>query len=589
LEIVRRAPACYGESLSDDGEAPAPNRESSTMKIAIGTDHGGVALKQVVKKFLAGRGEEVLDLGAHTTASSDYSDYAIAVAAAVVEHRADFGILLCTTGNGMAIGANRFPGVRATICLGPEFAVKARSHNNANVLVLPGCALGDDQACQIVATWLDTPFSREERHVRRLAKIERAGRLSEIGTLAAADPEVHAAIVGHIGQEDTTINLIASENTVTRAVREAQGSVLTNKYAEGYPGKRWYGGCRYVDAVETLAIERAKALFGAEHANVQPHCGSSANMAVYFAVLNPGDTILAMSLDQGGHLTHGSPVNFSGKLFKIVPYQVSAQTELLDYDAIEAKALECKPKLIVAGASAYPRILDFPRFRAIADKVGAMVMVDMAHIAGLVAGGAHPSPVPYAEFVTSTTHKTLRGPRSGLVLCQAKYAQALDKTVFPGLQGGPLEHTTAAKAVCFHEAMQPAFKAYAAQVVANARALATELTAKGFRLVSGGTENHLMLVNVGASGLTGKGASGALDNAGIIVNKNAIPFDTKSPFVTSGIRIGTAAATTRGMREPEMRQIAAWIAQVLGSVADTALQAKVRAEVSEFARQYQVP
>jgi len=559
------------------------------MKIAVGTDHGGVTLKEAVKKFLVGRKVEVLDLGAHTSAPSDYPDYAIAVAEAVVEGKADYGILLCTTGNGMAICANRFSGIRATICMTPELAVKARSHNNANVLVLAGCAIPAADACKIAATWLDTAFSNEERHVRRLAKIERAGRLSEIATLASADPEVHAAIVGHIAQEDTTINLIASENTVSRAVREAQGSVLTNKYAEGYPGKRWYGGCRHVDTVETLAIERAKALFGAEHANVQPHCGSSANMAVYFSVLNPGDTILAMSLDQGGHLTHGSPVNFSGKLFKIVPYQVSAQTEMLDYDAIEAKAVECKPKLIVAGASAYPRILDFPRFRRIADKVGAMLMVDMAHIAGLVAGGMHPSPVPYAEFVTSTTHKTLRGPRSGLVLCRAQFAQALDKTVFPGLQGGPLEHTTAAKAVCFLEAMQPAFKAYAAQIVANCRALADELTAKGFRLVSGGTDNHLMLVNVAASGMTGKEASAALDNAGIICNKNTIPFDTKSPFVTSGIRIGTAAATTRGMREPEMRRIAAWIAQILANTTDTALQARVRAEVTEFAQKYQVP
>ena len=559
------------------------------MRIAIGTDHGGVDLKESVKKYLAGRQVEVLDLGAYNKTSSDYADYAVAVAESVITGKADLGILLCTTGNGMAIGANRFPGIRATICMSPELAVKARDHNNSNVLVLPGCSIPAATACLIVGTWLDTPFSGEERHVRRLAKVDRAGRLSEIGTLASADPAVHAAITGHIAQEDTTINLIASENYVTRAVREAQGSVLTNKYAEGYPGKRWYGGCHYVDEVETLAIERAKQLFGAEHANVQPHCGSSANMAVYFAVLQPGDTILAMSLDQGGHLTHGSPVNFSGRLFKIVPYQVSAQTEQLDYDAIEALALASKPKLIVAGASAYPRILDFPRFRQIADKAGAMLMVDMAHIAGLVAGGAHPNPVPYAEFVTSTTHKTLRGPRSGLVLCRSQFAQAIDKTVFPGLQGGPLEHTTAAKAVCFHEAMQPAFKAYAAQIVANSRALAAELTAKGFHLVSGGTDNHLMLVNVGASGISGKDGSAALDNAGIVCNKNAIPFDTKSPFVTSGIRIGTASVTTRGMREPEMRRIAGWITQVLANAGDTALQTKVRAEVADFARQYQVP
>jgi glycine hydroxymethyltransferase len=489
----------------------------------------------------------------------------------------------------MSIGANRFAGVRAALCATPEVADQARRHTNANVLVLAGASTTPEAAVAIAARWLDTPFSGEARHSRRVAKLDRADRLSEIATLAHADPDIHAAIVGHIHQEDTTINLIASENTVTRAVREAQGSVLTNKYAEGYTGKRWYSGCDYVDAVENLAITRAKALFGAEHANVQPHCGSSANMAVYFAVLQPGDTILAMSLDQGGHLTHGSPVNFSGRLFNIAAYKVSPDTELLDYDAIEAQAVACKPKLIVAGASAYPRVLDFPRFRAIADKVGALLMVDMAHIAGLVAGGVHPNPVPYAEFVTSTTHKTLRGPRSGLVLCQAQYAAAIDKMVFPGLQGGPLEHTTAAKAVCFKEAMGPEFKTYAKQIVTNAQALAAALTGHGFKLVSGGTDNHLMLVNVGASGMTGKDAARALDAAGIICNKNAIPFDTKSPFVTSGIRIGTAAVTTRGMKAAEMKQIGGWIAEVLADVNDTVRQMRIRAEITAFTRQFLVP
>ncbi|HNX36288.1 MAG TPA: serine hydroxymethyltransferase [Kiritimatiellia bacterium] len=400
---------------------------------------------------------------------------------------------------------------------------------------------------------------------------------------------MHAAILGQVEQENSTINLIASENTVTRAVREASGSVLTNKYAEGYPGKRWYSGCIPVDTVETLAIERAKKLFGAEHANVQPHCGSSANMAVYFSVLNPGDTILSMSLDQGGHLTHGSPVNFSGRLFHIVPYCVSPETEALDYDAIEKLALENKPKLIVAGASAYPRILDFPRFRAIADKCGAMLMVDMAHIAGLVAGGVHPSPVPYAEFVTTTTHKTLRGPRGGLILCREAFAKAVDKTVFPGLQGGPLENIVAAKAVCFGEALQPAFKAYAQQIVANCKTLADTLTARGFHLVSGGTDNHLMLVNVARSGLTGKDAAAALDAAGIICNKNTIPFDKNSPFVTSGIRIGTASVTTRGMKEPEMKRIGTWIADILCDLANTGLQASVRAEVAKLTASFKVP
>ena len=409
-----------------------------------------------------------------------------------------------------------------------------------------------------------------------------------IGFVAKYDPAVGEAMQKELERQRRNIELIASENIVSPAVLAAMGTVLTNKYAEGYPGKRYYGGCECVDIVETLAIDRAKELFGAEFANVQAHSGAQANMAVYSALINPGDVVMGMNLAHGGHLSHGSPVNMSGKLYKFEPYGVN-DDGFIDYDAMEIQANIIRPKLIVAGASAYPRIIDFARIGKIAKAVGALYMVDMAHIAGLVAGGVHPNPVPYAEFVTSTTHKTLRGPRSGLVLCQARFAQALDKTVFPGLQGGPLEHTTAAKAVCFHEAMQPGFKAYAAQIVANSRALAAELTAKGFRLVSGGTDNHLMLVNVAASGLTGKEASAALDNAGIICNKNTIPFDPKSPFVTSGIRIGTAAATTRGMRELEMRRIAAWIAQILANTADTALQARVRAEVTEFMRQYQVP
>jgi glycine hydroxymethyltransferase len=335
----------------------------------------------------------------------------------------------------MSMTANRFAGVRAALCTSVNAATMTRSHNDSNVLVLAGASLSEEEAVAITQAFLDTPFSKDPRHVRRIEKLERAERLSEVSHLASVDPEIHATVCAQIVQENSTINLIASENTVTRAVREASGSVLTNKYAEGYPGKRWYSGCVPVDTAELLAINRAKQLFGADHANVQPHCGSSANMAVYFAVLKPGDTILSMSLDQGGHLTHGSPVNFSGQLFKIVPYCVSKTTEALDYDEIEALAIANKPKLIVAGASAYPRVLDFPRFRAIADKVGAMLMVDMAHIAGLVAGGVHPSPVPYAEFVTTTTHKTLRGPRGGLILCREAYAKAIDKTVFPGLQG----------------------------------------------------------------------------------------------------------------------------------------------------------
>ncbi len=457
------------------------------------------------------------------------------------------------------------------------------------MLVLAGGIVTPVAAAEIVTAWLDSPFDGGERHVRRLRGVERAGRLSEVAGLGRADPEVHAAIVGHIAQEDATINLIASENYISRAVREAQGSVLTNKYAEGYPGKRWYSGCRFVDDVERLAIARARELFGAEHVNVQPHCGSAANMAVYFAMLQPGDTILAMSLDQGGHLTHGSAVNFSGRLYKIAAYKVSEKNERLDYDAIEAQARACKPKLIVAGGSAYPRAIDFARFRAIAEGVGALLMVDMAHIAGLVAGGAHASPVPHADFVTTTTHKTLRGPRSGMILCREKYAQIIDKTVFPGLQGGPLQHTTAAKAVCFREALLPSFRKYAAQIVANSRRLAERLNAHNFKLVSGGSDTHLLLVNVAAQGLTGKDAAAALDRAGIICNKNAIPFDTKSPFVTSGIRLGTASVTTRGMLEAEMDRIGDWIAEVLGDVGNEALQERVRGEVAAFARNFAVP
>ncbi|MBO4287856.1 MAG: serine hydroxymethyltransferase [Kiritimatiellae bacterium] len=558
------------------------------MKVIIGCDHGGLAVKEAVYKFLRERGDTVEDLGVRTSDSVDYPDIATPAAEAVIEGRANMAVLVCKTGEGMTIAANRFSGIRAALCSTPDIAGLARSHNDANVLALSG-ALAPVDAVKIVEAFVTTVFSGEERHARRLEKVERGGRVAEFAYLASADRAVYDAIKGQLQQEDTTINLIASENTTSRAVREAAGSVLTNKYAEGYPGHRWYSGCLPVDAVEQLAIDRAKQLFGAEHANVQPHCGSSANMAVYLAVLNPGDTILSMSLDQGGHLSHGSPVNFSGKLYNIVPYCVSKETEMLDYEALEQQALACKPRLILAGASAYPRTLDFERFRAIADKVGAYLMVDMAHIAGLVAGGAHPSPVPYADFVTTTTHKTLRGPRGGLVLCREQYAKALDKAVFPGMQGGPLENIIAAKAICFAEAMTPAFKAYAQGIVANCKALADVLEARGFHLVSGGTDNHLMLVNVARSGLTGKAAAAALDAAGIICNKNAIPFDTNSPFVTSGIRIGTASVTTRGMGVAEMQRIGGWIADILADVENTELQQKVRGEVAQLVANFPVP
>jgi glycine hydroxymethyltransferase len=407
-----------------------------------------------------------------------------------------------------------------------------------------------------------------------------------LANLSAADPEVADAIRHELHRQESGLELIASENVVSLAVLEAAGSVLTNKYAEGYPGKRYYGGCEYVDVVETLAIERAKALFKADHANVQPHSGAQANMAVYMAVLEPGDTILGMNLAHGGHLTHGHPLNFSGKYFKIVPYGVRAEDERLDYDELDRQAREHRPKLIVVGASAYPRQIDFARIRRTADEVGALVMTDMAHIAGLVAAGEHDSPVPYSDFVTTTTHKTLRGPRGGLILCRERFAKDLNRAVFPGVQGGPLMHIIAAKAVCLKEAATADFRAYQQQVVRNAARLAAALSDAGFRLVSGGTDNHLILVDVFSRGITGKAAEAALGRAGITVNKNAIPFDKNPPMTASGIRVGSPAVTSRGLREPEMDAIGAFISRVLAAPDDEAVLGSVRAEVEALCRTF---
>ncbi|HOT28466.1 MAG TPA: serine hydroxymethyltransferase [Candidatus Ozemobacteraceae bacterium] len=403
-----------------------------------------------------------------------------------------------------------------------------------------------------------------------------------MGLLEKIDPAIHEIIGKERRRQMSQIELIASENFVSEAVIEALGSVLTNKYAEGYPGKRYYGGCEVVDEAENLARERACKLFGAEHANVQPHSGSQANMAVYLTVMKPGETYLGMNLQNGGHLTHGSPVNFSGLIYNVVPYGVDDKTETIDYDALEKLALQHKPKMIMAGASAYPRVIDFAKFRAICDKVDAVLCVDMAHIAGLVAAGLHPSPVPYADFVTTTTHKTLRGPRGGMVLCREKWAKALDKSIFPGLQGGPLMHAVAAKAVSFQEALDPSFRVYQQKILDNAQALAKGLQSHGFRLVSGGTDNHLMLVDVRNKNVTGKLAEKALDIAGITVNKNTIPNDPQSPFVTSGIRIGTPAVTTRGMTPEVMSDIAALIDQVLSKPEDATNLKDVRAKVQNI-------
>jgi glycine hydroxymethyltransferase len=404
--------------------------------------------------------------------------------------------------------------------------------------------------------------------------------------LYEVDPEISNAIDNEVRRQHEGLELIASENFVSEAVLEAAGSVFTNKYAEGYPGKRYYGGCEFTDVVENLARERVKKLFGAEHANVQPHSGSQANQAAYAAVLQPGDTILGLNLAHGGHLTHGHPLNFSGKTYKIVPYGVTRETETIDYDDLERIAIEARPKLIIGGGSAYPRIIDFARMRQIADKVGALYLVDMAHFAGLVAGGAHPSPVPHAQIVTSTTHKTLRGPRAGMILSKQEFAKEIDRTVFPGIQGGPLVHIIAAKAVCFLEASQPSFRDYARQIVANAKVLAETLAADGYRIVSGGTDTHLMLVDVFAKGMLGSEAEKALGEAGITVNKNAIPFDVNPPMKPSGIRIGTPAVTTRGMKEAEMRQISHWIAEALDHRADAAVLAKIRKQVLGMAEEF---
>ena len=569
---------------------PKSQKETTNMKIALGADHGGLEFKQKLLKLLAAGGAQVVDMGVNGPESVDYPDYAAKVAGMVSEGSVDQGVLVCTTGVGMSITANRFPRVRAALCTNAHFAKMSRSHNNANILCLPGSGIAEDELAAIVKAWLETRFDGAGRHERRLDKIEELSPGSDEPVhLYKNDPEIYSVIQKESRRQRENIELIASENYASRGVREANGSLLTNKYAEGYPAKRWYHGCEFVDEAEQLAIDRARQLFGAEYANVQPHSGSGANMAVYFAVLQPGDTILGLSLADGGHLTHGLPANFSGRFFKVVSYGVDRETERLDYAQIQKLAEEHRPKMIVAGASAYSRIIDFKKLRAIADGVGAYLMADMAHIAGLVATGFHPNPVPYCEFVTSTTHKTLRGPRGGLILSQERFAADIAKQIFPGIQGGPLMHTIAAKAVCFHEALQPSFKIYQEQVIRNAQTLAAELEAKGLRIVSGGTDNHLMLADLTKIDVTGKDAAAALDKAQITVNKNAIPFDKRSPFVTSGIRVGSPAVTTRGMKEAEMKAIAGFITDVLKDPGSEKNIEKVRKQVLELTARFPVP
>jgi glycine hydroxymethyltransferase len=556
-------------------------------RVAIGADHGGYDLKETLKQYLRERGISFHDFGTHGKDSVDYPDYASLVAHSVAEHSAEVGLLVCTTGIGMSMTANKVSGVRAAVVTDAETALLTRKHNDANVLCLSGKFTPVDAAKQILDNFLNTEFEGG-RHERRVNKMETKMTSPEL-RLSRVDGEIANAIEHERLRQQENIELIASENFTSPAVMEAQGSVLTNKYAEGYPKKRWYGGCENVDVVEQLAIDRAKKLFGAEHANVQPHSGSGANMAVYFAFLKPGDKMLTMDLSHGGHLTHGNKANFSGKFFEIVHYGVRKEDERIDYDQLAAMAREHRPKMITVGASAYPRIIDFQRMGEIAREVGAYLLADIAHIAGLVAAGVHPSPMAHADFVTTTTHKTLRGPRGGLILCKEKYAKEIDSQAFPGIQGGPLMHVIAGKAVCFHEAAQPSFQSYQQQIVRNAVALADGMKRNGFRLVSGGTENHLMLVDVGAKNLTGKDCQIALDEAGITVNKNTIPFETRSPFQASGIRLGTPACTTRGMKEAEMAAIADMISEVLLDIKNLDAIGKVRQRVRELTARFPLP
>ena len=561
---------------------------TAAVNFALGADHGGFEMKEALKQYLQSRGLTVVDFGAKTKdPADDYPDFAQPAAQAVADGRAELGVLFCTSGVGICIVANKIAGVRAGQAENEEDASLMRRHNDANVLCLSGHKTSIEAAKKILDAFIAAKFEGG-RHERRVLKMDAKFAPANL-RLRNVDPAVAEAVEHERQRQQENIELIASENFVSPAVLEAQGSVLTNKYAEGYPKKRWYGGCENIDTIEQLAIDRAKKLFGAEHANVQPHSGSGANMAVYFSVLKPGDKMLTMDLSHGGHLTHGNKANFSGKFFEIVHYGVNKETERIDYDQLAAMAREHKPKMITVGASAYPRVIDFKRMGEIAREVGAYLLADIAHIAGLVAAGIHPSPMEHADFVTTTTHKTLRGPRGGLILCREKYAKDIDSNIFPGIQGGPLEHVIAGKAVCFHEALQPTFKAYQQQIVKNAAALADGMKRNGYRLVSGGTDNHLMLVDVGAKDITGKDSQIALDEAGITVNKNTIPFETRSPFQASGIRLGTPACTTRGMKETEMAAIADMISEVLMDIKNVDAAHKVRARVRELTAKFPLP
>jgi glycine hydroxymethyltransferase len=545
--------------------------------IYLACDHRGYPLKQALRGRLEASGHEVRDLGTDGTESVDYPEFAAPAARAVSTGEASRAIVICGTGLGVMYTANRFPRVRAALVHDTETAVKAREHNDANVLALAGDTTDPATAWAIVEAWLATPFAGG-RHTRRVAGIDTLTR-GESDALDSTDPAIADLLRREARRQTTSLELIASENFVSEAVLEALGSVPTHKYAEGDPGRRSCGGCHVVDEAEKLAVERARELFGADHVNVQPHSGSQANECIYRAVLDVGDTILAMALDHGGHLTHGSPMNFSAKLYRIVPYGVSRESERIDYDEVRRLALEHRPKLIQSGASGYSRIIDFDRFREIADEVGALLFADIAQIAGLVATGLHPSPVGSAQLIGTTTHETLRGPRGGMILCDAPLAERIDSAVFPGGEGGPSMNVIAAKAVAFKEALEPGFRSYCEYLVANARVLARSLTEQGIEIVSGGTDTHLLLISLVGRELTGKGAEVALDRAGITANRSVVPFDPREPMVTSGIQIGTPAVTTRAMGEPEMVGIAGYIARVLENPEDEETLSAVRREV----------
>ena len=555
--------------------------KAAPLRIAVGADHGAQSLKIAIVAHLREKGHDVIDFGSNTDESVNYADFANLVSRNVADGSCDIGILGCTSGVGMAMAANRHRGVRAANVRTVGETQTTRQHNDANVLCLGAKTVDETTALAMCDVFISTKFEGG-RHCDRVTAASGS-------RLAATDPDIFAAITAEEKRQRNNIELIASENFASPSVMEAQGSILTNKYAEGYPGKRWYGGCENVDVVETLAIERAKELFGAAHANVQPHSGSQANTAVYFSVLKVGDKILTMDLAHGGHLTHGHKANFSGKFYDVTHYGVSPDDERINYAELEKTARELKPALITVGASAYSRVIDFERMGKLAREVGAYLFVDMAHIAGLVAAGVHPSPIPHADFVTSTTHKSLRGPRGGIILCKEEFAKKIDSQVFPGIQGGPLMHVIAAKAICFGEALQPGFREYQEQVVKNAQTIAARLTEHGFRICSGGTDNHVMLVDLRPKGLNGADASHALDEAGITVNKNSIPFDTGSPMKPSGIRIGTPAVTTRGMKEKDVIQVADFIHEALENHSSLKTLHAIRDRVFAFNRAFPMP